>query len=227
MKNVTSNLPTATALSTLLIGLIINLQAADQNVAYFDGKENRTMSVNSASFIPTRPACCLEQKSIPTPAAASVSTATAATVIPAVKAEGDVDGDGVVDSKDQCADTPKGYQVDDKGCPLHVTLHINFAFASNLIPTSAAQDVINLTNFMKKNPASNINIVGHTDIVGNDERNQPRSEARARALADRLITNGIDANRIKTSGKGSHEPIATNNTDAGRAQNRRIEVEIR
>ena len=221
MKKATSNLPSAATLSTLLIGLIINLQAAEQNVAYFDGKENRTMSVNSASFVPTRPDCCLEKKTIP------VATTQAAAVVPAVKGEGDADGDSIVDSKDQCPDTPKGYQVDEKGCPKSVTLHLNFAFASNLIPTSAAQDVINLTDFMKKNPASNINIVGHTDIIGNDERNQPRSEARARALADRLISNGIDANRIKTSGKGSKEPIATNDTDAGRAQNRRIEVEIR
>ena len=223
MKNATSNLHTSVALSALLVGFIINVQAADQNVAYFDGKENRTMSVNSASFVPTRPDCCLEKKSIP----AVVATTPVAAVVPAVKGEGDADGDGVVDSKDQCPDTPKGYQVDTKGCPQHVTLHMNFAFASNLIPTSAAQDVINLTNFMKNNPASNITIVGHTDIIGNDERNQPRSEARARALGDKLITNGIDANRIKTSGKGSKEPIATNDTDAGRAQNRRIEVEIR
>jgi len=226
MKSITSNLHTSVALSILLLGCITTIQAVDQNVAYFDGKENRTMSVNSTSFIPTRPACCLEQKSLPTPAAA-VSTATAATVVPPVKTEGDVDSDGVVDSKDQCPDTPKGYQVDVNGCPKSVTLHLNFAFASNLIPTSAAQDVIDLTNFMKNNPASNITIVGHTDIIGNDQRNQPRSEARARALGDKLIANGIDANRIKTSGKGSKEPIASNQTDAGRAQNRRIEIEIR
>lgn len=222
MKNRTPNLRTTMGLAALASVFSIHLLAAEQKVSYFDGKENRTMSVERTNFAPTHPDCCSEKKSLP------VVTAPVSTVIPVVKAEeGDADGDGVVDSKDQCPDTPKGYQVDDKGCPKSVTLHINFAFASNLIPTSAAQDVINLTNFMKNNPASNITIVGHTDIIGNDERNQPRSEARARALGDKLIVNGIDGNRIKTSGKGSHEPIATNDTDAGRAQNRRIQIEIR
>lgn len=220
MKNRTPNLRRTMSLAALVSVFSIHLQATE-NVAYFDGKENRTMSVERTDFAPTHPDCCSEKKSLP---AAAVPAATA---IPAIKTEGDTDGDGVVDSKDQCPDTPKGYQVDIKGCPKSVTLHINFAFASNLIPTSAAQDVIDLTNFMKNNPASNITIIGHTDIIGNDERNQPRSEARARALGDKLIANGIDGNRIKTSGKGSHEPIATNNTDAGRAQNRRIEIEIR
>ena len=218
MKTIYSNMQSSMALAALVVGLSVHAHAAEQNVSYFDGKENRTMSVNSASFIPTRPDCCLEKKATP---------AAIATPVPVVKSEGDADGDGVVDSKDECPQTPKGYQVDAKGCPKSITLHLNFAFASNLIPTSAAQDVIDLTNFMKNNPASNITIVGHTDIIGNDERNQPRSEARARALGDQLITNGIDASRIKTSGKGSKEPIATNDTDAGRAQNRRIEIEIR
>ncbi|MDD2781769.1 OmpA family protein [Sulfuricurvum sp.] len=222
MKNPLFNLHTALALSALLMGSVVNIQAAEQNITYFDGEQNRTMSVAAESFAPKHPDCCLEKKSTPITSSVPVTV-----VAPAVQSEGDADADSVFDSKDQCPDTPKGYQVDAKGCPKSVTLHLNFAFASNLIPTSAAQDVIDLTNFMKNNPASNISIVGHTDIIGNDERNQPRSEARARALADRLITKGIDANRIKTSGKGSKEPIATNNTDAGRAQNRRIEIEIR
>lgn len=218
MKTIYSNMQSSMALAALVVGLSVHAHAGEQNVSYFDGKENRTMSVNNASFVPTRPDCCLEKK---------VTPVAIATPVPVVKSEGDADEDGVLDSKDECPQTPKGYQVDTKGCPKSVTLHLNFAFASNLIPTSAAQDVIDLTNFMKNNPASNITIVGHTDIIGNDERNQPRSEARARALGDKLITNGIDASRIKTSGKGSKEPIATNDTDAGRAQNRRIEVEIR
>lgn len=220
MKHVSTTLPSKIILSTFVSGLIISLIAADQNVTYFDGKENKTMGVNSAAFAPAHPECCMEKKKIEP----SKVTPPATTQ---VLIEKDSDGDGVLDPKDECPETPKGYQVDTKGCPKRITLHINFAFASNLIPTSAAQDVIDLTNFMKNNPASKITIVGHTDIIGNDERNQPRSEARARALADRLIANGVDASRIQTSGKGSKEPIATNATDAGRAQNRRIEIEIR
>lgn len=223
MKFLSGSIHSKIFLSTFACGMLISLHAADQNIAYFDGKETKTMGVDSATFTPTHPDSCSEKK----------KAKTEATVVPTpiakapIALEQDSDADGVVDSKDKCPDTLKGYQVDVDGCPKSVTLHMNFAFASNLIPTSAAQDVINLTNFMKNNPASKITIIGHTDIIGNDERNQPRSEARARALGDRLIANGIDGARIQTAGKGSKEPIATNNTDAGRAQNRRIEVEIR
>jgi OOP family OmpA-OmpF porin len=204
------------ALSAIVMGLTVQIEAADTSVTYFDGKENRTMSINASNFAPSHPDCCVENKSIPTPIPEPV----------VAKAESDTDGDGVVDSKDECPDTPKGYQVDTKGCPSSVTLHINFDFASNSISSSADKDVTELTQFMKNNPASAISIIGHTDNVGIDARNQPRSEARARALADKLIANGIDANRIKTSGKSSNEPVASNETDEGRAKNRRIEVEI-
>ncbi|MDD5052916.1 MAG: OmpA family protein [Sulfuricurvum sp.] len=198
----------------MLLG--IQLSAANSDVTYFDGTTNQSMSVKAEKFAPEHPACCVEKKA---------STPIAAAPIPVT--EKDSDGDGVLDSKDKCPDTPKGYQVDSNGCPQSVTLHMNFAFASNEIPASSDNDISELVQFMSNNPACIITIIGHTDNIGNDERNQPRSEARAKALADKLIAKGIDINRIKTSGQGSHQPIATNATDAGRAQNRRIEIEIR
>jgi OmpA-OmpF porin, OOP family len=202
-------------LSLLFVGVTIHAQ----DVSYFDGKEDRTMAVSSTNFKPSHPDACLEKKKI---------TVTAPVVVASVaKTEADSDGDGVIDSKDQCPNTPKGYQVDENGCPRSVTLHINFEFASNIIAPSANKDIEGLTQFMNNNPASKITIVGHTDNIGIDARNQPRSEARARALADKLIANHIDATRIATAGKGSKQPIATNKTDAGRAQNRRIEIQIR
>lgn len=149
-------------------------------------------------------------------------------VAPVAKASPlDSDKDGVLDSADKCPDTPKGYKVDANGCPKSVTLHINFPFASNVIPASSETEVQTLMEFMQENPAATVSIVGHTDNNGIDARNQPRSEARAKALADKLIASGISADRIKTSGKGSKQPIASNATDAGRAKNRRIEVAIK
>lgn len=139
----------------------------------------------------------------------------------------DDDKDGVINEKDNCSNTPNGYKVDSLGCPKSVTLHINFAFASNDIPTSAQNDVDTLITFMNENPASSITIIGHTDNIGKEVRNQPRSVARAKALSDKLIASNIDANRIKISGKGSTQPVATNKTEEGRAQNRRIEVVIK
>lgn len=204
--------------SALIMGVGINLHA--ETSTYFDGKENRSIAVENVEFTPTHPDVCSGKKAapaveIPAPAPA-----------PLPVAEADSDGDGVLDSKDQCPGTPKGYQVDTKGCPQSVTLHINFAFASNIIPSSADKDVNDLILFMENNPASTINIVGHTDNIGTDERNQPRSEARAKALADKLIAAGIAQNRIKTSGKGSKAPVASNDTAQGRSENRRIEVLI-
>lgn len=139
----------------------------------------------------------------------------------------DDDNDGVENTLDQCPQTPKGYKVDTKGCPKSVTLHINFSFASNVLPASSAKEIETLTTFLEENPASMVMIVGHTDNKGNNSRNQLLSEARAKALADKLVSNGIDMNRIKTSGKGKSNPITSNATDAGRAQNRRIEVQIK
>ncbi|MDD2828991.1 MAG: OmpA family protein [Sulfuricurvum sp.] len=139
----------------------------------------------------------------------------------------DDDHDGIINTLDACPNTPSGYKVDSKGCPKSVTLHINFAFASNIIPSSADKDIEKLITFMQESPACTISIVGHTDIIGTDARNQPRSEARAKALADKLIASGINSTRIQSSGKGSKEPIATNTTDEGRAQNRRLEVTIK
>lgn len=154
------------------------------------------------------------------------STTAAAPVVMAIE-NNDEDSDGVDNTHDKCPQTPKGYKVDTKGCPKSVTLNINFAFASNTLPDSSIKDVEILTDFLKENPSSRITIIGHTDNIGIDARNQPRSEARAAALGDKLISNGIDKNRIKTSGKGAKNPIASNATDDGRAQNRRIEVQIK
>ncbi len=148
-------------------------------------------------------------------------------VVAVVAVAGDDDQDGINNTLDECPQTPKGYKVDAKGCPKNVTLHINFPFASNDLPLTSLKEVEILTTFLQENPASTITIVGHTDDIGIDERNQPRSEARAMALGKKLISNGIDINRITTSGEGAKSPIASNKTDDGRAQNRRIEVQIK
>jgi len=69
-------------------------------------------------------------------------------------------------------------------------------------------------------------VVGHTDSVGSFEYNQRLSERRAAAVRDYLVRKGINGNRIRVEGKGSTMPVASNDTPAGRARNRRVEVEI-
>jgi OOP family OmpA-OmpF porin len=201
------------------IGLNGYAQSEQTAVPYFDGKENKTMNVQAIQFAPTHPASCSEKKPAPIVEAPKPK--------PIIKPEGDEDGDGVVDSKDECPHTPHGYKVDPKGCPVSVTLRLHFPFNSSIIPASDYPEVEKLSRVMKENPPAKAVIVGHTDYTGTDEYNQKLSERRGKALADKLISNGIERNRISSSGKGEKEPIATNMTSEGRAKNRRIEVELR
>ena len=70
-------------------------------------------------------------------------------------------------------------------------------------------------------------IEGHTDAEGTDERNQSLSDRRARAVLERMKAAGVDASRLTSVGYGAKDPVATNDTSAGRAQNRRIEFNVR
>lgn len=141
--------------------------------------------------------------------------------------EGDQDKDGVVNSKDQCPDTPLGYKVNPTGCPISVTLHINFPTNSSVIPASNESEIVDLVKILHDNPPAKVAIIGHTDSVGSDKFNQTLSENRSKAMGNKLIANGISADRITTSGMGEKEPVATNKTEQGRAQNRRIQVNLK
>jgi outer membrane protein OmpA-like peptidoglycan-associated protein len=79
---------------------------------------------------------------------------------------------------------------------------------------------------LKSRPKMTITIVGHTDSDGNDAYNQKLSEARATSVMQYFLQKGIPANRMQAIGKGEAVPIADNKTEAGKAQNRRIEIEF-
>jgi outer membrane protein OmpA-like peptidoglycan-associated protein len=80
---------------------------------------------------------------------------------------------------------------------------------------------------LKDDRTTRIRIVGHTDSTGSDAINDPLSLSRARSVGSYLADRGIDPARIETIGRGEHEPIADNSTDAGRAKNRRVEILLR
>lgn len=84
-----------------------------------------------------------------------------------------------------------------------------------------------LYDFLKQNPKVKIEIVGHTDNVGQEKHNQDLSERRAASLKRALVDKGIVESRISTHGEGSSKPVASNATEEGRAQNRRVEVVIK
>ena len=77
---------------------------------------------------------------------------------------------------------------------------------------------------LSSQPNTEIRIVGHTDSTGSDAINNPLSINRAASARDYLASRGVDSRRIQIDGRGSHEPIADNTTEAGRAKNRRIEI---
>jgi outer membrane protein OmpA-like peptidoglycan-associated protein len=69
-----------------------------------------------------------------------------------------------------------------------------------------------------------VTIIGHTDSTGSDAINDPLSRARAAAVRDYLSARGVDPSRVNVQGRGSHEPVSSNDTDTGRAANRRVEI---
>lgn len=79
---------------------------------------------------------------------------------------------------------------------------------------------------LNQNPVTTVNIIGHTDSSGSDAINNPLSVNRASATRDYLVARGVAMHRISIDGRGSREPVADNDTPAGRAMNRRVEIYV-
>jgi outer membrane protein OmpA-like peptidoglycan-associated protein len=133
---------------------------------------------------------------------------------------------------DVAAGTPKEpYTLDVPLSPLTAgsviaLRNIFFNTASyELLPTSNAE-LDKLTGLLKSNPTLRIELGGHTDNVGADAANMTLSDQRAKAVRDYVVAKGIDGSRITAKGYGETRPVATNDTEEGRAQNRRTEVTV-
>ncbi|RSZ38389.1 MULTISPECIES: OmpA family protein [unclassified Variovorax] len=79
---------------------------------------------------------------------------------------------------------------------------------------------------LRNNPNAEVRIIGHTDSTGSDAINNPLSVERATSTRDYLVARGVNAAAFRIEGRGSHEPVADNNSDSGRAQNRRVEIYV-
>jgi OmpA-OmpF porin, OOP family len=104
--------------------------------------------------------------------------------------------------------------------------HLNFDSATTTLTPQSAATVNDLASVLKAYPNSRVQLVGHTDNTGSPAANQTLSLARADAVKGLLVGQGVGADRISTAGYGQDRPVAPNDTEAGRAQNRRLELTV-
>ncbi len=113
-----------------------------------------------------------------------------------------------------------------EGIAVTFASNLLFDFDSEQILAATASNMRNLAASLGKFPNTDILIVGHTDAVGTADYNQGLSQRRATAISNYLVSQGVSAARLRTAGRGEMEPVATNDTEAGRAANRRVEIAI-
>ena len=104
-----------------------------------------------------------------------------------------------------------------------VTNNILFDTGKATLKQESMIEIMRVADYMKKNPTARFEVQGHTDNQGSDKINDPLSQQRAEAIVKALEGLGVDGFNLKAVGKGSHEPVADNSTEEGRAKNRRVE----
>lgn len=141
----------------------------------------------------------------------------------------DSDGDGVADHADKCPGTPAGAKVDSKGCASQIILkNVTFELNSNELTADSKGTLDNVAASLKtRSDISGIQVIGHTDSSGAAAYNQALSEKRAQAVADYLVSQGVDGSSLSSKGMGESQPIADNSTADGRANNRRVELQVK
>ena len=168
----------------------------------------------------------------------------------------DSDHDGIPDSKDRCTETPVGVEIDEEGCALDrdqdgvkdyedacpnsmahakvkadgcadfFSFNLYYAPRVNSITPKSMLVLEKAVGFLSEHPEYNVRIIGHTDNIGGTAYNLKLSEERAAEVLKIFNRKGINFSRLEAIGRGEAEPIASNDTDEGRQQNRRIEVEL-
>ncbi len=152
----------------------------------------------------------------------------------------DNDDDGIVDTLDECPNEAEDYDgdLDGDGCPeqrkrvtvskdkIELNEKVYFAYDKAKIESRSYPLLNEVATVLDDNPDIQVRIEGHTDSQGSESYNQKLSQRRAESVVDFLADKGIDRSRLNAKGFGESQPIASNSTEAGRAKNRRVEIEI-
>jgi len=148
----------------------------------------------------------------------------------------DADGDGVSDKFDKCPGTPAGTPVDGSGCPIkfpepvanNVTSNgyyapIQFEFDSSVLKTSSYSTLDKLAKELRDNNSS-VQLDGYASAEGSEAYNLTLSKDRANSVKQYLVNAGVSSSSITANGYGEKNPVASNATEEGRVQNRRVEI---
>ncbi len=143
----------------------------------------------------------------------------------------DSDGDGVIDTNDQCPGTPKGVAVNEVGCPkvgvkLITMEGVNFNTNSAVIMPGSESILNNAVKVLNDNASVHVRVEGHTDSRGSAAHNKSLSERRANSVVAYLVGKGINADRLSAIGYGEAAPVAPNDTPENMYKNRRVDLVV-
>ncbi|MES2901494.1 MAG: OmpA family protein [Pseudomonadota bacterium] len=117
-------------------------------------------------------------------------------------------------------------QTSDNRLKLNIPADVSFDTGRSDIKSNFRPVLEQFARTLQENPAATVQIIGHTDSTGGDNVNDPLSVDRAASTRDYLAQRGISPNRVMIDGRGEREPIASNESDSGKARNRRVEIYV-
>ena len=142
----------------------------------------------------------------------------------------DTDGDGIADDNDDCSGTVSGTVVNKHGCKLEANIdldNVQFKLGTSVLSDDSRATLDDVALTLNDNPHLEFIIAGHTDSMGNHDKNVALSKARANSVRQYLIGKGVTASHLTAEGYGPDKPVASNDTAAGRSQNRRVELVLK
>ncbi|MGB9095394.1 OmpA family lipoprotein [Erwinia sp.] len=109
---------------------------------------------------------------------------------------------------------------------LNMPNNVTFDSSSSTLKPAGANTLTGVAMVLKEYPKTAVNVAGYTDSTGTRQLNMTLSQQRADSVGSSLITQGVAANRVRTTGRGPENPVASNSTTEGKAQNRRVEITL-